>query len=289
MVPIADALFIDTSIAISRYTGGRRATKLIESRRDQHTVVGGLVGRQEFRRRLIGDAIYLYKLVREEGIESATRQLGRLAGMPHQKRKVSICLALMADINGATETDRSDALCAKLNFLITAGLGWYEKWLDVFRRDSGCGCAVNNVSKKTTKAGTVDFSVKPIRCSKLPEGNCTVSHFLASMAGEREAIRRELARIQIEEPQRLTSELDKAAKFLDVLEDGSTSPESCEPCLKHGDLLIALESVAAKCRSFYTLNRRESEHLCRALGQVLIVHPADSSRPEEVIPPSAPK
>lgn len=51
-----------------------------------------------------------------------------------------------------------------------------------------------------------------------------------------------------------------------------------DPCLTVGDLLIALESIDEP--SFLTINSRESQHLCRALNQTLIVRPIDPTRPD---------
>jgi hypothetical protein len=53
-----------------------------------------------------------------------------------------------------------------------------------------------------------------------------------------------------------------------------------DPCLKAGDLMIALESAGFE--QFYTLNSMESQHLCRALGQTLIVCPIDPRQSEIV-------
>jgi hypothetical protein len=56
----------------------------------------------------------------------------------------------------------------------------------------------------------------------------------------------------------------------------SNGTEERNPCLKVGDLLIALESVGVG--SFYTMNAKESKQLCPVLGQELVIRPmrADS-------------
>ena len=63
----------------------------------------------------------------------------------------------------------------------------------------------------------------------------------------------------------------------DVLKNPTTAP-NLDPCLTVGDLVIALESNGI--RTFYTLNSKESQHLCRALDQDLVIRPNDSAKAE---------
>jgi hypothetical protein len=77
-----------------------------------------------------------------------------------------------------------------------------------------------------------------------------------------------------------SSEIKNAERFLDRLEKNPEKAKHDDPCLTVGDLLIALESAGIP--TFYTLNSRESQHLCRALDQTLIVRPLDPTKPEVV-------
>jgi hypothetical protein len=79
-----------------------------------------------------------------------------------------------------------------------------------------------------------------------------------------------------------TSELKKAEEFIEkVLADNAISPK-LNACLTVGDLMIALESV--NFQNFYTMNIKDSEHLCLALGQQLIVRPSNSQKEDEFYP-----
>jgi hypothetical protein len=58
--------------------------------------------------------------------------------------------------------------------------------------------------------------------------------------------------------------------FIEEWESGNRdSTVALDPCLTVGDLLIALESAGVPC--MFTMNSKESQHLCRALGQSLVV------------------
>ena len=73
-------------------------------------------------------------------------------------------------------------------------------------------------------------------------------------------------------------EIKNAEHFLKGLERNPDKARNDDPCLTVGDLLIALESAGIPI--FYTLNSKESQHLCRALDQTLIVRPTDPTKPE---------
>jgi hypothetical protein len=61
---------------------------------------------------------------------------------------------------------------------------------------------------------------------------------------------------------------------------------SQNPCLTVGDLLIALESAGV--HHFFTLNSAESQHLCRAMEQTLVVRPIDPRKEDVVCDRNAP-
>ena len=76
------------------------------------------------------------------------------------------------------------------------------------------------------------------------------------------------------------AELRKAETFLEKILQNADQVEEMEPCLTVGDLMIAMESVGIPV--FYTLNSKESQHLCRALKQTLVVRQKNSER-EDVV------
>jgi hypothetical protein len=80
--------------------------------------------------------------------------------------------------------------------------------------------------------------------------------------------------------ERKSPEIRRIQVFLEeVLANPHASP-TLEPCLKVGDLLIALESVGVG--AFYTMNSKESQHLCSALGQDLIVRSNDPAKDDRI-------
>jgi hypothetical protein len=70
---------------------------------------------------------------------------------------------------------------------------------------------------------------------------------------------------------RKSAELQKAQQFLEKIEKKAEEAGEDDPCLSVGDLMIALEAAGVSC--FYTLNSKESQYLCRALDQTLVVRP----------------
>jgi hypothetical protein len=108
----------------------------------------------------------------------------------------------------------------------------------------------------------------PEKCSRLPAGTCGIAAFLTA---QKEACGEILKKLKSLPKDQKSQELREAERFLEfwLLKPDKVSQK--DPCLTVGDLLIALESVGVEC--FFTLNSKESQHLCRALGQSLIVRP----------------
>jgi hypothetical protein len=69
-----------------------------------------------------------------------------------------------------------------------------------------------------------------------------------------------------------TKELAQAETFIRAVLESPSEALRMNPCYKVGDLIIAFESIGIPV--FYTFNGKESQHLCRDLGQDLMVgHP----------------
>src|SRR5262249_47571509 len=105
--------------------------------------------------------------------------------------------------------------------------------------------------------------------------------FLASRADVRHRLLQHLRSLPEGEK---THELKAAEAFLEKMATSTSAAPQEDPCLKVGDLLIALES--ADIPNFFTLNSAESQHLCRPLGQTLIVRPVNPQEPDVVCPRS---
>jgi hypothetical protein len=275
------AVFVDTSVQIARVIGSPELKEWIERRLGRYArVVSGLVVRQEFKRRLLKEAKYLLeKLDETKTVVRLRRHL--IDHLPRQlERKRNICLTLLQTIDEQdNEGDHADRLRSFLHALLRDGMDEeFDSRVNEVVHDSGCACAVRRVQRTGPNRDRYEFGTD--QCSKSDEP-CGVVAFLV---GHRELTRAILGRLQELTGDAKTSELANAERFLlRVLEEPSGA-ERLDPCLKVGDLLIALESVGVP--HFYTLNRRESEHLCPVLGQVLIVRPKNDAYDDEVIPPA---
>ena len=243
------------------------------------TKVSGLVVRQELKRRLLRDASYLYdQLVMKEGFEETQHYLNRLRQHPFHGNKAGICLALMANITGSDDDDKTDRLKTKLRTLIMTCLSNFDSWLDQMERGSGCRCAViDPVERK--RSGRVTFELGENKCGD--DSLCQVNLFLVMMSGPMDAIRAHLASAA-ETPSR--KQLQAILSFLQAASDPGFNATDLNPCLTVGDLVIALESVAADCDEMYTMNHRDSRALCAALGQNLRILSHDPAVPDLVVP-----
>ncbi len=272
-----DPLFLDTSIQIARLVHGPQTKNQIRQRIAQHEqTVTGLVARQEFKRRLLQEADYLLRLLhRYRSFDEVQQHVIRLFGQwPGRVRKRNICLQALAQVHAGTDAERTDRLRLYLRSLLVAGLKRFDQQVDAVLPDSGCACAQTEVVEKEELR---KYELGPKHCSRTRPGACGVLAFLAS---RKEACKQILQKLQSVPSEQQSQEIQKAVQFLERLEKRADQAMQEDPCLTVGDLLIALESVGVSC--FFTLNAAESQHLCRVLGQTLIVRPIDPLKPDVV-------
>src|SRR5262249_39162259 len=142
-----------------------------------------------------------------------------------------------------------------LRRLIKFGLDDFEETVGSLIRDVGCACSRYPIEEK--KPGVFEFG--PDRCSKT-SGGCGIVSFLEERKDRLLRIREVLRSLRRD---RKTQELVQVEAFLEQVLKDPDSALGADPCLKVGDLIIALESAGVP--AFYTLNYRESRHLCRWL------------------------
>ncbi|MEX0830177.1 MAG: hypothetical protein WD032_08015 [Nitrospirales bacterium] len=123
-----------------------------------------------------------------------------------------------------------------------------------------------------------EYDFGEIKCSKT-KSLCQVKSALAGKIAECQNI---LVFLKGLPATRITKELESARDFLDRIlnQNGIENVHSEEPCLRFGDLLIALESKDFP--EFYTMNYRESQAYCDLQGQELAIRPNDPGKDEEV-------
>jgi hypothetical protein len=272
-----EPLFLDTSIRVAQLVHRPKTKERIRQRiRKYGRTVTGLVVRQEFKRRLLAEAEYLLRILhRYDSFDEVQQHVIRLPGeFKGLQRKRNICLQTLAQVHGGTDKERAERLRLYLRSLLVVGLGRFDQNVDILRTASGCACGRIEVVEKVPLR---KYDVGPKNCSRLKPGQCGIIQFLANSPEARQKILQKLHSLQ---PGEKTRELQAAEKFLELLNRRLNQATGEDPCLTVGDLLIALESEGVP--NFFTLNSRESQHLCRALGQTLIVRPIDPSTSDVV-------
>jgi hypothetical protein len=123
-----------------------------------------------------------------------------------------------------------------------------------------------------------DYDFGEIKCSKT-RNLCQVK---SALQGKITECRNILTFLNSLPASRMTKELESARDFLDRIlnQNGIANVHSEEPCLRVGDLLIALESCGFP--NFYTMNYRESQAYCDLHGQELAIRPNDPGQDERV-------
>ena len=243
-------------------------------------MVTSLIVRQEFKRRLLKEADYLLRLLHRYGsFDEVLHHIIRLFGPWHQ-RKRNICLETLAQVHAEADAERTDRLRLFLRSLLVSGLRRFDQMVDLVRKDSGCACGLREVVERTALQ---KYDMGTDRCSQTSPGSCGVTAFFQSRKDFAAAILEKLKAL----PGPIKSqELQRAQDLLERLIAKSGDVNMADPCLTAGDLFIALE--AAGISHFFTLNGTESQHLCRALGQSLVVRPVDPAQPNVMCPADNP-
>ncbi len=257
------AVFLDTSIQIARFVHSPGIKRRICERLQAYDLtVTSLVVRQEFKRRLLKEARYLLEqLERRHSFKAVMRHVLEVLP-PQQSRKRQICLQTLQTIfENASDVDCTDRARLFLRSLLKGGLNEFDQLADHVISSSGCECGRRAI--RQTASGQFDAGTD--RCSIVAD-SCGVAEFLNSRQDAVRKIRNHLATI---ESAGKSGEIRNAEQFLDDTADGTRDVEQGDPCLTVGDLLIAIESVGVP--NMYTMNGRESQHFCRALGQTMIV------------------
>jgi hypothetical protein len=264
-----DALFLDTSIQIARFVHGRETKRRIEDRlRGYSLTVSGQVVKQEFKRRLLKEANYLLGLLNKyDTLEEVYRHVLRLSHPAHV-RKRHICLDVLGFVfEGAGNAEVKERFRLHLRYLLTLGMKQFESMVGHMIRALECACArLPVVEKEPMKR--YEFGVH--KCSMTPTGSCGVVAFVEARTAEMSRILEYLRGVPAgSSPGQKSAELVQAEQFLQHVLGDPQKAIAADPCYTVGDLLNALESAGIP--TFFTINGKESQHLCRPLGQSLVV------------------
>ncbi len=248
-MPEGNAVFLDTSIQIARIVHNEEIKVRIAWRISQYDLtVSSEVVKQEFKRRLLKEAQYLLnQLNRLTSLQKVMRHvIDNLP--PQQNRKRNICLQTLQTIfEGRDDSDLTERAKSSLRMLLRFGLNDFEDNVKHVERIAGCACSKFPVIERKPYK---DYDLGKDNCSKVAE-NCGIAAFLVS---RKELASRILDHLRSLDAGRKTEELQRAEQFLETyLESPGDAPKG-DPCLKVGDLIIALES--SKIPEFYTLNAK---------------------------------
>ena len=268
------AVFLDTTIQIARFVHSPEIKSRVEQRLGQyHVKVTSSVVKQEFKRRLLREAAYLLeKLARLGSYQKVMRHVSDVLPV-QQNRKRNICIQALETIDeNDTDLDRTDRMKLYLRSLLTDGLSQFDESVDSVL--AGCGCSLAKAPiREVRKYERYDFGTD--KCSRT-KAECGVIEFLHQNDAR---LRNILGVLRSLSPKDKSIELRQAEEFIkSVLADARCARE-LNPCSVVGDLLIALESAGIPV--FYTMNRAESQYLCRALSQQLVVRPRNPDKSDE--------
>jgi hypothetical protein len=260
---------------IARTVHAPEMKRRIAERLEHHSqAVSSLVVKQEYKRRLLKEARYLLDLLNEKGSFQRVRR--HVTGvLPRQmERKRNICLDILDTIfEEASDTELTERARRYLRTLLRCGLNDFDNTVDYVLWQSGCACANYPVVEKVRYKR---YEFGPERCEEVAT-RCGVSAFMEDHGQE---IKRIIDYLEAIPANKKSDEIKKAEEFIRAILKDSTDINALNPCLTVGDLLIALESFGLDY--FYTLNGKESQYLCRALKQSLIVRPKNPDRDDRL-------
>ena len=252
------AVFLDTSIMIARFVHSSELKAKINARIAEYDLtVTSVIVRQEFKRRLLKDAKYLLEQLEfRKSFKKVMRHVSELP--PQQARKMSICLKTLNTINeGSEDADQTDRARLILKSMLATGLDEFDELVGSVLDSSGCACGKRQIRQKRTGS----FDLGPDKCSG--EVECPINTWLGENAAAVNAIMGHLSTLS---PAEKSQEICKSEDFLN---DKAGDAKSKNPCLTVGDLVIAIESQGIPV--MYTMNGKESQHFCQALGQEMII------------------
>ncbi len=268
---MTDEIFLDTSIIIRRDLGAAPIKKRINDKIRRHdSSVTGLVVRQEYKRRVLQEAQYLLNQLHDKGSLEAVQDHVLNVLTPRQERKRKIALNLIRNyFPQGDDTEHTERVRRTLRSFLVTGLRRFDDGVDRVVWESECSCAKFPLTE-TTPYRRYDFG--PTKCSKTG-GTCGIADFLRVRQTDVVKI---LERLQSLPAEKKSLELERIQQFLEQVSSNPAIAPELDPCWTVGDLLIALESAGV--RTFYTLNSKESQYLCRALNQDLIIRSNDAGK-----------
>lgn len=256
MTDYVTAIFIDTSVQLLRFIGSKEIKAQINTTLSGFGFsVTSLVVRQEFKRRFLTEVRYVRDALEKNALDPSNtlRYINKKLSNQYNRRKLSICLDILASssFRGHPLPDIGQKCHVLLSRWEEFGLDLFDASVGQVVRYSGCGCGASS------KQG-------PMKCSVIK--TCKVNEFISARPHQAKHL---LDFLKNATSLAKTAEIQKAEATLDAWLNSGTLPDSDNPCLTVGDLIIALESHGIP--AFYTQNARESQFFCNAHRQTMIV------------------
>lgn len=274
------AIFVDTSIQIARFFREKSMKDQIEERLSNYDIaVSSSIVLQEFKRRVLNEALYLLNKLNDKGsYQKVKRHIEH--GLPIQykksRRKQQICLQTLETIFELGETNDAELTERAIRYLrdlLKFGLTLFRQSLGHIIEGTNCYLSRQSVIELKPYER---YQIGEKRCSKVRE-HCPILEFLS---GHNELGRNLLNFLETISEDQQTIEIKNSIVFLNEYLHGTIDVREKDPCLTVGDLLIALESNYIP--NFYTMNYVESQYFCKALKQNLIVRPNNPEKDDEV-------
>lgn len=269
-------VFVDSSIPIAGTVRERPMKAKISSWLSRYRLkITGSIALQEYKRRVLRDIAYL--LTKLNQTDSYHRTLDYVTSVlpTQQQRKKQICILLLHQLlhPPATDSELTERARYYLRTLLVLGERNFVDRFDSVSTGINCYWAWYPVRERTKYRA---YDLGDVRCSKA-RGLCQIGTSLEQRRGLCATLFEFLSSLPQE---RMTSELNNALGFLrNVLNaNGFQNVQDTDPCLKVGDLLLALESAGVP--EVYTMNYHESQAYCEVLKQNLVVRPNDPSQSE---------
>lgn len=276
-------VFLDTSIVIAQVVHSQDTKRRIADRVSKYEAsVISLVVRQEYKRRLLKEAQYLLNQLNDKGslIKVHRHVVDVLSSSPFHSRKRNICLEMITEVfETGDDKELTERAFRYLRTMLRCGLSDLDNRVNYELTESECACAQYPVTEKS-KYKRYEFG--PDECRRTG-ASCGIERFLRL---KEKKLREILTYLRALPAGKKTDELKNAESFIEKLLVDFTRALSMNSCSTVGDLIIALESSSVPV--FYTLNRKESLHLCRVTRQDLLVRPKNPAKDdEEYLQPSS--
>ncbi len=266
------AVFVDTTIQIARMIHADQVKRRISDRLATYDLcAASLVVKQEFKRRFLEEVLWcLNKLSHPSNPMTYEDLLRHVTDFAPQERRneAKIRQKILLTVDRGPTNDRTERAKRLLRTMLRTALAVFDDEIGHVFTDSGCGCAAYPVVEvKPYKR----YDLRPIRCTECG-GRCGIEQFMTSRRAKLVEILEKLSALPASKRIKADgtkTELGKMEEFLGAFLAGRSTAVERNPCLTVGDLVIALESAGVP--DFYTMNGRESQFLCRWMGQTMIL------------------